>query len=136
MLVLNCDDKILDFIRKEKKDRVKFELKKNRLELLYKFADVERYFNFNKIIKDCTKHSSQEIINFLKEEKISFSDVYILSTNDKYDKLMLNFSQAVLEDLFWTGFPTIIIFKMGYMLIIGEYVMGGYSPKYLFKNSV
>ena len=50
--MLNCDDKILDFIRKEKKDRVKFELKKNRLELLYKFADVERYFNFNKIIKD------------------------------------------------------------------------------------
>ncbi|MBQ7368622.1 MAG: hypothetical protein IJW60_02805, partial [Clostridia bacterium] len=76
----------------------------------------------------------KDIICFLKENSISFKNVYILSTDDYYDGKILYFSQEVLDNLFSHGFPSVVLFNDGYMFLIGEYVMGAYSPKYLLKS--
>ena len=133
--MMEQDIRILDFIVKTQKDRIKFELIKNRKELLYKFANVEQYFNLNKKIKDFTKMKSKDIICFLKENSISFKNVYILSTDDYYDGRTLYFSQEILDNLFAHGFPSIVLFNDEYMLILGEYELKGYSPKYLLKSN-
>ena len=134
--MMEQDTRILNFIVKQKRDRVQYELAKNRQDLLHKFANVERYFNFNKVIKDFTRMKSKDIISFLKENSISFKNVYIFSTDDDYDGSTLYFSQEILDDLFAHGFPSIVLFGGGYMLVIGEYVTGGYSPKYLLKDNM
>ncbi|MBE7067977.1 MAG: hypothetical protein E7381_01605 [Clostridiales bacterium] len=132
--MLNQDYRILKFLTKQKKDRVKYELVKNRQTLLYKFNDVERYFNLSKIIKDLTDYSMQEVFHYLKQTVGSLKKAYILSTNDDYDGQILDFNQEILGALFAHGFPSVVLFNDGYMFLIGEYVMGAYSPKYLLKS--
>lgn len=133
--MLNQDNKILKFVLKQKKNRVKYELVKNRQDLLYKFSDIERYFDISKLVKDLTKCSSQEVFDFLKKEIVSFKDVYILSTNDDYDGRTVDFSREILDALFAHGFPSAVLFNDVYIFLIGEYVMGCYSPKYLLKDN-
>lgn len=132
----NKENFILKFILENKKSRVELELKRNRDSILYKFANISRYFKINKKSKELTKFSPKEIIALLKREEVPLKDAYILSIFEKYDKCTLDFTEIILENLLSNGFPSVVIFNENIMLIIGEYEFG-HSPKYLLvENSV
>ena len=126
----NKENFILKFILENKKSRVELELKRNRDSILYKFANISRYFKINKKSKELTKFSPKEIIALLKREEVPLKNDYILSIFEKYDKCTLDFTEIILENLLSNGFPSVVIFNENVMLIIGEYEFG-HSPKYL-----
>ena len=134
--IQNKENFILKFILENKKSRVELELKRNRDSILYKFANISRYFKINKKSKELTKFSPKDIIALLNREEVPLKDAYILSIFEKYDKCTLDFTEIILENLLSNGFPSVVIFNENIMLIIGEYEFG-HSPKYLLvENSV
>ena len=121
------DEKVLKFIKKERRDRVRFELQKDRLSVIHKFQDVHKYFDVTKS-ENFARKTADEIIETLKKQGIPLNSVYVMSYGS-YDGESLKLTPQIFDEIMnWT--PAVLVFSENAIIVIGELEYGP-TDKYL-----
>lgn len=123
-----------NFLMKQKRERILFELQKKRVRAVDRFShDVMAMLNSNKIILFGEHLRKEEIIKVLLAYNISLEVmVCIISGNETLDNKIISLQDAI--KFFFNDYLQMVITDGEHFALIKEETSGNYSQKYILIN--